>query len=274
MIFLMHIESICAVAVFNLELKGRGMSMRIGNRINMTIMNARNARIAKSKAFMAGAKRNTYSSGSTNKSGNSTLVDLLNKLNGNSSSTADKLVENQKKSYAYSMIERSTELLGKHMDKFLATGEKSLFGQEDKAAAKEQAVNEVESFVNDYNIMMGKLNSSSNAVDKAYAKKLQGYVSVYGSALKKAGITKNSNGLLELNTDVLKEADLKDLEAAFGKSDGFGGKISEQAKEIKEYAQKQIKDLERSSFIASSNYNRYGTNNSSYGNGSSYNVRG
>lgn len=241
------------------------MSMKMGNKINMTITNARMTRLAKTRVWTSGS----MNAGSTRATGSGSVQNSGNK----ELSQIEKLIEKQTKSLSYNMLKDSSERVESRIKKMLETGDKSLFGQEDTTEARTEAVKEIKNLVNDYNLMIGKLNGSKNSEDIAYAKKLKALVTEYGSALKKAGITQSSTGLLVIDEKVLKGASLSQLGELFGKEGGFSDKIGTQAKEICEYAQKQLQELSKSIYTTSSSYNRNGTDGNIYGGTSSYNAR-
>lgn len=243
--------------------------MKIGNRINMTITNARMSRMAKTRAFTSRAKSFGGASGSGGLNG---LLKNLNQKDG--TSYISRLLQNQEQTYNYTVMKQSAGRVKDHMDSLSATGESSIFGQEDTGKAKEQAISEIDGFLDDYNIMMNRLKESDDTIDSAYAKKLKDYVSSNSAALKELGITANSDGTLKLDEKVLKEADLDSMKKLFGAGGSFGEKISALAKQIADTADRQMKELKNKSYQLSSNYTRYGTD-SSYGtDGSGFNIRG
>lgn len=244
--------------------------MKIGNRINMTITNARMSRIAKTRAFTSGVRSYGGASGS---GGLSELLKNLNKKDD--TSYIGRLLENQEQTYNYTVMKQSAGRVKDHMDALSAMGESSIFGQEDTEKAKEQAISQIDGFVDDYNIMMNRLKESEDAADSAYAKKLKDCVSANSAALKELGITANSDGTLKLNEKVLKESDLDSMKKVFGAGGSFGEKISALAKQVGDTAARQITELKNKSYQLSSNYTRYGTDSSSYGtDGSGFNIRG
>lgn len=246
--------------------------MRVGNRASTTIMRARMKRLAKSKTFTMKQKK-TGTSNSANKT-NQSISELLNSLyKTDKTTTADKMIENRTQTFMYSGMQTAAEHVESHLEKLLETGEDSIFGQADETKAAESAKKEVKAFVNEYNLMVGRLNSSDDSTDKNYAKKLQGFVSANASALKKLGITANTSGTLKLDEKQLAASSLDDLKKTFGEKDGFAAKVLAQTKLIDTHATEQLKELKKSSYAVSSNYNRYGSSTSGTGNWSSYNKK-
>lgn len=247
--------------------------MKIGNRANMTIMRARMTRLAKTKVF-TGRRNTSHSSNHTTAGKNQSLSELLSSLyNKDKTSSTDKLIENRTQTLLYKGMQTSAERVQSHLEKFQQTGETSIFGQADQTKAAETAKSEAKGFINDYNLMMGRLNSSKNSADKNNATKLMGYVAANASALQKVGITQNTNGTLNLDEKKLASADIADLKKVFGDADGFGKKILAQTKLIGTHAEEQLKELAKTDYSVSSNYNRYGNSLGLDSYGSSYNRK-
>lgn len=258
--------------------------MRIGNRNNAVITSARMKRIAKTRAwtarYKASGSRATGTSranaGTISKSSNSTLLEFLNRLNqSDTSMVGEKLAANQSKGYDYDIMRLAAERVSGHLDKLLATGEDSLYAGEDAVEDRDVLAKEISGFVDDYNIMMRKLNSSESSTDTAYARKLKNEISAKEATLKKFGITQDGNGILSLDIQVLKEAELSELQQTFGTKDGFSDRVRTLAKKVSENAREQVKILEKENCTLSSNYSRYGTDSSYYGlTGSRYSAKG
>ena len=132
------------------------MSMRVGNRLNSTIVRARMNRIAKTRIFSTKQQRTKKSiSGSSGQS----ISQLLSKLNANSgkTSSAAQLIANRDQTLLYSGMETAAERVEKRLGKFLKTDGTSVFDGEDEAKVKENVTDHIESFVNDYNYLMKRL---------------------------------------------------------------------------------------------------------------------
>lgn len=249
--------------------------MKIANRIDMTITNARMTRMTKTRALTGGGRKfSGIQSASDKNAGIRTLLDQLLEKENKTSAT-EKLIENQQKSYDYSVIKQSAGRVQEHMEKLAAVGDQSIFGQADKIKAKEQAVSEIVSTVKDYNVMFGKLNQSKDLTDIAYARKMKETVQAYTKELKTLGIEVGSDGRMSVDTNELKKADLESMKKIFGTGSGLSGKLLGQMELIGKNAEKKIEELKKSSYQASMNYTRYGTD-SLYGSGQGnrYNAKG
>ena len=235
------------------------MSMRVGNRLNSTIVRARMKRIAKTKTFTTKQQRTQKS---TSGSSGQSISQLLSKLNANSgkTSSAEQLLANRTQTLLYSGMETAAERVEKRLGKFLKTDGTSVFDEEDETKLKENVADNIESFVNDYNYLMKRLAQSGDIVDSNYAKK--------------------GDGTLELDENKLKAADISQVKKLFTGEDGFAKKVSNLSGQIGKYAKEKVTELEKSSAQASSNYNRYAryvnnsqSYNSSYYNNSYYNSK-
>lgn len=258
------------------------MSMIIPNRIHVSITKARmnreaKARVLSCKRSLAKSSSKTSRSSSTTgaKSSStglknqSTAQRLINNLFGQSSTTtAEQLAENRTKQMLYTRMETAARMTAQCADNLLKTGEDSIFGQGDEAQMKTEAVAEVKNFVNNYNLMIGRLNSSGENTDTAYRKKLSAYVTGSAKALEKIGITAGSSGILSLDEKKLKEAELADIRAVFHGKDSFGEKVGKQAENIGDMAEEKVAALEKNSYYSSANYTRYGTSVTGYDTGS------
>ena len=227
------------------------MSMRVGNRLNSTIVRARMKRIAKTKTFTTKQQRTQKS---TSGSSGQSISQLLSKLNANS--------------------------VEKRLGKFLKTDGTSVFDEEDETKLKENVADNIESFVNDYNYLMKRLAQSGDIVDSNYAKKLKNYANAENKELREIGITIKGDGTLELDENKLKAADISQVKKLFTGEDGFAKKVSNLSGQIGKYAKEKVTELEKSSAQAISNYNRYAryannsqSYNSSYYNNSYYNSK-
>lgn len=244
--------------------------MRIGNRANMVIMNARLKRQSRTQSLI---KRNTkkVSSGGFKSKTNQSLLAALNKNSGEKTNGAT-LAENQSKSYDYGIVETSAERVGSYLAALGETGEKSVYEKEDAKAAVEK---ELQSFVSNYNIMLRKLKSIGGTVNSAYEKKLKDMIAAKKEEFGKFGISQNVNGTLEFDVKTFRNADVAAAKDFFAGESGMASKLLAQTKQIETHAADQIAALKKSSYALCSNYSRYGS--SIYDNGVSgykYNARG
>ena len=200
------------------------MSMRVGNRLNSTIVRARMKRIAKTKTFTTKRQRTQKS---TSGSSGQSISQLLSKLNANSgkTSSAEQLLANRTQTLLYSGMETAAERVEKRLGRFLKTDGTSVFDEEDETKLKENVTDHIESFVNDYNYLMKRLAQSGDIVDSNYAKKLKNYANAENKELREIGITIKGDGTLELDENKLKAADISQVKKLFTGEDGFAKKV-------------------------------------------------
>lgn len=243
--------------------------MKIANRNSMVLVRARNARLAKTRAYTHNARKYKKTTGSSNSAKYGNLFQTLSTIRqqNTDSSRVQQVASATKLSYGYTVMEDAATRLDTQLTKLLSKENDALFEGEGAEARKE-----VSRFVNNYNIVMGRLNDATTAVDKNYAKKLQSEFSVYSSDLKKIGITQGKNGTLFVDETALKNAKVEDIKTVFGADAVFAQKTQATLKQITTYAKGKIQTLEKQIYSASANYNRYGMTTES--SASIYNRRG
>lgn len=240
--------------------------MIIPNRIHMSITKAQMTRVAKGKALSCkrniakSSSKKSQSSSVTRLGSQSATQRLLNNILGQTGATGtEQIAENRTKQMLYTRMETAAEMTAWNADNLLKTGEDSVFGQSDEAQMRQEAEAEIKNFVNNYNLMVGRLNSSGENTDTAYSKKLLSYVTGSAKALERCGITAGSSGILQLDEKKLKEAELSDIQAVFHEKDSFAEKVKEQAEDIGKMAKDKVTALEKTIYYSSANYTRYGT---------------
>ena len=267
--------------------------MRVGNSTTRALARARVLRQAKIKA-----RSKSSSNTSSKKSNNATASSLLNKINNSKNGTNNSTNTTQVKSN-YTAMKTAANGVQEHLNKLLATGEDSLFGKaipdkesktnstkasntttdsdeteasaEELAKYKENVEKEINNFIDDYNTMVSKMSSIGGTINNIYLKQIKTYVSDNKTALKNLGITQASDGTLRVNQKTLKAADVTKMQKVFGAKNSFADKVAARSKNVESNANTNLTALNKSS--SSSNYNRYGSSNSSYG-GSGYNAKG
>ena len=255
--------------------------MRVGNRISSIITGARMNRIAKNKVWNSSQRRSAgLGTGGTSKSkgvvskSNNLLLQYLNSMNQGSAMTGERLAKIQSQSYDYDIMRLASDRVKAHMEKLTAEEGASVYDGEDTQAVMDALTKEVSGFVEDYNMVLRKLNESGSNTDEAYAKKLKSQVFGYQASLKQLGITADSKGILSIDRKVFGQAEIAEIKRIFGAKDGFSGKMENLAKEVDSYARKQIEDLKKELCTASTSYNRYGTSGSADSTGSRYSAKG
>lgn len=148
--------------------------------------------------------------------------------------------------------------------------------EEDKAAAtaaRAKLTDEISSFAEDYNKMMTAMDGVEDNDALLYRKQMKYCFEKNSAALQKIGITVSSNGLLSVNEDTLNRADLSKVKNLFQRNYSLGSTMTQATKNILDYAETEMKALDETSYLTSSNYDKYGTATAASG-GTRYNTRG
>lgn len=159
-----------------------------------------------------------------------TLLDIMNKQSnsvgntitptGNTNSFLQKL--NSKSS---AQLKGAAENLSDYAEKLYDDGKDSLFAKAEASGDTSELVAHITSMAEAYNKTLKYLGSSDSALNKFYGQELKNYASDHSSALQAVGVTRNKDGSLSIQKDVLSAADLDSLKAAFGSTSGFTDKV-------------------------------------------------
>ncbi len=262
--------------------------MRIGYNRNSAFVKAR--LLSRGKTSL-GTNKNTLS-GTKSSNVSSRLRSISEKI---ASASKNEEASTKQVKADYTVMENAAGSLQEHADKLWKTGDDSLFDkakpikkdsnkekdienstlpEAELAANKEKVVTEINSFIQDYNTMVSKMNSIGGTINNLYVNHLKKYAAQNFTALKELGITQASDGTLRIDQKTLKAADIDQMQNVFGTKDGFVSKVVERSKNVEANAKSNIAALNKKSYISSSNYNRYGNLYGDYGsNGSSYHTR-
>ena len=150
---------------------------------------------------------------------NSTLLDYIN-----NDSSADSMLNsiNGSTSAATQMLKANASKTGYEL-----AGEKSTVfkdARESKDTSKVTAA--VQELIDKYNSLVEVMSKTSSSLDEFYKKALKGLPESIKESLEKVGITYNSDGTLEVDSDKLKKADVDSLEKIFGSDSEFMKKLS------------------------------------------------
>lgn len=166
---------------------------------------------------------------------------------------------------------------------FLKQGENTLFGKvtvDEKTGEsvvseedKKKIIEQVESFLDDYNTMRRRMEHIGGQVRQIYIQQMDKQADKYEKELAEIGITKAEDGTLYADTSVLKEADAAKIKSLFGTVGSFADKVSSISNAVEKNARDNLYDLKFSSY--SSNYSSNGNYYDSYSNtGKNYNIWG
>lgn len=159
-----------------------------------------------------------------------TLLDIMNKKSnsvgsmvspaGNTNSFLQKL--NGKSS---TELKKAAENLEDYVSKLNDDGKDSLFAKAEASGDTSELAAHITGMAEAYNKTLKYLGSSDSALNKFYGQELKNYASDHASALQAVGVTRNRDGSLSIQKDVLKAADIDSLKAAFGSTSGFSDKV-------------------------------------------------
>lgn len=161
----------------------------------------------------------------------------------------------------YETIQRSAKELRIHTQCLSEDGDQSLFVKAEESGSTDQIIAEVKSFVKDYNAMISGMNSSKNTVDTIYKKQFSELANEYKSQLKAVGITRASDGTLNLEETKIKNAKLGQLKEVFYGSTSFGAKTA-----VKSIYVEANAAANKSTVTKYGGYGTYGNKNSYMGN--------
>ena len=163
---------------------------------------------------------------------NSTLLDyinndssadsMLNSING-STSAATQMLKAKVSKTGYENTDKSSEDLQNAIDKL--AGEKSTVFK-DARESKDTSKAAAQELIDKYNSLVEVMSKTSSSLDEFYKKALKGLPESIKESLEKVGITYNSDGTLEVDSDKLKKADVDSLEKIFGSDSEFMKKLS------------------------------------------------
>lgn len=145
--------------------------------------------------------------------GNNPLLDALGKNSG--------IAVDSKRKESYEKLETAAQKLFQSADVLTADGEKSAFAEAKKSGDAEKIYDGIIDFVKNYNNIVDVLKSSSSPLNDYYQKMLKEAAEENSEALGNMGITVSEEGIISVDKEKLKTADLDSLEKVFGASGTF-----------------------------------------------------
>lgn len=155
------------------------------------------------------------------------LVDFMNKNNKNSLEDVFGAEANTNLAQKgnYEKLEKAAEELAKNAEA-LANAQDSMFAKAKESGDTEEIVSHVEKLVEGYNSTLKLLKPGSSSLDDYYRQMLKDAAAEDSEALKAAGITIDKDGVLHVEKDTLKGADVDSLEKLFGATGTFSEKVA------------------------------------------------
>lgn len=146
---------------------------------------------------------------------------------------------------ALAKVETATDALKESADALLATGKKDLFAQKDITTKDENGVetttkgydtnaiyNAVNSFVKDYNSVMGAVDVVSDTTVNNRTESMGNTTIANSRQLAKIGIALKNDGTLSLDKDTFMKADMNTVKNLFQGNGSYGYRISAQSSMI------------------------------------------
>lgn len=206
-----------------------------------------------------------YNASKTNNSARAKAATLAQKnaamaKNGKKTSTATSMLESTRSNYT--TMKSAAQDVQTYLGHLMSTEEGALFPAAEAAGSTASVVNEIRSFVEDYNEMIRKMNSEGGTVNQLYVKQLHGFVVSNKSKLENIGITEDKYGTLTVDRTKLEGADLEKLKNVFQGESSFASKIADRCKKVEENADANLNTLNNATY--SSILSNYGVSGSKY----------
>lgn len=187
----------------------------------------------------------------------------------------DKITEKTDAS-AMAKVQTTTDALKESADTLLEKGSKSVFNMKDITTKDENGVETtqkgydtasiykaVDSFVTNYNSVIGAAKSSDNNTVINRTKSMVGATAVNTKMLGQLGITINSDSTLSLDKDTFMKADMSKAKSLFSGNGSYAYRVSAQASMINFTADREASKM--------NTYNFKGNYTSSFNNGNLFN---
>lgn len=174
----------------------------------------------------------------------------------------------------YTAMKKAAESIKERTGKLLTAFDKNReeLTEEDAVKFRKEIEEEISGYTDDYNTLIKMLTNEGGNANETYLQQLKDYFQSSKDALAEAGITQASNGILTLDENLLKEADLQTLEKIFGKENSFAGRVKERAVNIISNAEMNLSVINSSLYSGNYTYNKYGSDIYDILNGSSYSA--
>ena len=211
------------------------------------------------------------SSGSNGKDSRSNAIKNQSK-NQNSLSAADA----KSKEY-YTTIKKAAGSVQSCVKNLLALPDKEWdkMTEEEITGYREDALSKVNSFVNDFNVMVKGMKDEGGKVNQIYLSQLKNYYDNSKSDLEKLGITMKDDGTLSVNGEEFKKSDVQKIKKVLGSSGSFIDNIGKRAKDVEANAETNLAVLNKTQYAGNYTYDRYGSDIfDMLTGGSKYNTKG
>lgn len=178
-------------------------------------------------------------------------TDSLSKISTNNltgSANSEKLYYNMKY-HAGRVYVYAERLNGKNKD--------SVYEKAKTSGSTEEIIADIKGFVSHYNSMVANMKKSGSRTDDNYQTQFNHLARLSSLELASTGVSRKSDGTLEIDEKKLSEADIETLEQVWGGSTSFASRIALRADSVASYAERSMTAQASSAY--SSLFNNYGS---------------
>ena len=178
-------------------------------------------------------------------------TDSLGKIstsNLTGSANSEKLYYNMKY-HAGQVYDYAERLNGKNKD--------SVYEKAKTSGSTEEIIADIKGFVSHYNSMVANMKKSGSRTGDNYQTQFNHLARSSSLELASTGVSRKSDGTLEIDEKKLSEADIETLEQVWGGSTSFASRIALRADSVASYAERSMAAQASSAY--SSLFNNYGS---------------
>ena len=194
---------------------------------------------------------------------NSALLNSLSKTSGPLGQTAKTAGQTQK---FYANMKYHAGQAADYAGRLTDRSDGSVFAKAKESGDNAEVLSQIESFVTQYNHMIGDLRESGSRTDMLYLTQLNSLSGMDSLELASCGVGRSADGTLTVDRDKLAATDLETLEKVWNRSGGFADKAADWADSVEAGAERN-RQAEASSLYG----NRLNPYMSSNTNGSYFN---
>lgn len=131
--------------------------------------------------------------------------------------------------------------------------------EEEITGYREDALSKVNSFVNDFNVMVKGMEDEGGKVNQIYLSQMKNYFTNSKSDLEKLGITMKDDGTLSVNQEEFKKGDVQKIKKVLGASGSFVDNVGRRAKDAQANAETNLAVLNKTQYVGNYTYDKYGS---------------
>lgn len=206
---------------------------------------------------------------STKKAGISvqtSLLDYINKKDKDvlTNSSTNTINTNSSYNLLSKYFDKTEKAAGNLLDSlsiFKSEEENSIWNEAEESKNNKGIMKTTEKMVDSYNEMFKNMKISGGPLNDFYSKELQNTIIEHEDKLKEIGITYSKDGILSIDQELFKQADIDKVKGLFGSESDFSKKLSIIAAKVEDNARVSMESIS-SQYSANgnevnSNYHRY-----------------